>query len=447
MFETSNPRQPFLVLNQIKLFPEDIEILIKLYQPLIGATAISLYQTLIEDFDSYDTISNAKAIGFLQQQIDCGLRDLFLALHKLEAVGLVKTYLKSTMVSQTILFRVLKVPQSREFFSTPLLSSLLREKIGPTNFQSLSHYFAVQNKSREKEIKDAQEVSASFFDVFRLSKSEAISPSQEVQEAAVENQIQDIPKAEVNDTDTVDWKFIEDQFETYQISVEEIKINQTAIRFLMQTYGLTEQEFVEEALPTLHGSYKLNMKAIEEMIADNYRLDHTRKNVIKQINKNKENAAPQKNNKNQKIIDVATNLSPAQFLYKMKEAKGGFTTASENKILSNLHIKGLPTDVINIIIYTCLEYYGNANVSYKLADNLANDWLQHNVATAAQALEYIEKRGINNRSQNKKRSFNKKHIEKGTDWSKKKAKQPDENFDPDELKKFFKNFEDENGMN
>lgn len=94
MFETSNPRQPFLVLNQIKLFPEDIEILIKLYQPLIGATAISLYQTLIENFDSYDTISSAKAIGLLQQQIDCGLRDLFLALHKLEAVGLVKTYLK-----------------------------------------------------------------------------------------------------------------------------------------------------------------------------------------------------------------------------------------------------------------------------------------------------------------------------------------------------------------
>ena len=447
MFETSNPRQPFLVLNQIKLFPEDIEILIKLYQPLIGATAISLYQTLIENFDSYDTISSAKAIGLLQQQIDCGLRELFLALHKLEAVGLVKTYLKPTMVGKTILFRLLKVPQPREFFSTPLLSSLLREKIGTTNFQNLSHYFANQNKSREKEIKDAREVSASFFDVFRLSQKEAINPSQEVQEAAIENQTQDIPKAEINDTDIIDWKFIEDQFETYQIPVDEVKLNKAAIRSLIQTYGLTEQEFVEEALPTLHGSYELNMKKIENMIADNYRLDHTRQNIIKQIDKNKEKTVSHKNNKNQKLIDTATNMPPAQFLYKMKEAKGGFTTASENQILSNLRIKGLPTDVINIITYTCLEYYGNANVNYKLANNLANDWLQHNIATAAQALEYIEKRGINQRKQNKGNNYNKKHIEKGTDWSKKKAKKPDKNFNPEELKKFFKDFEDKNGMN
>lgn len=446
MFETSNPRQPFLVLNQIKLFPEDIEILIKLYQPLIGATAISLYQTLIENFDSYDTISSAKAIGLLQQQIDCGLRDLFLALHKLEAVGLVKTYLKKTMVGQTILFRLLKVPQSKEFFSTPLLSSLLREKIGSTNFQSLSHYFAQQNRSREKEIKDAQEVSASFFDVFRLSQKEAISPSQEVQEAAMENQVQDIPKAEINDTDTTDWKFIEDQFETYQIPVEEIKLKKAAIRSLIQTYGLTEQEFVEESLPTLRGSYKLDMKAIEEMIADNYCLNHTRQNIAKQIKKNKENVAVSKNSKNQKLIDAATQLSPAQFLYKMKEAKGGFTTASENTILSNLHMKGLPIDVINMITYTCLEYYDNANVNYKLANNLANDWLQHQIATASQALDYIQQRGID-KTNNKKTYTRKKHVEKGTDWSKKKAKKPDKNFNPEELKKFFEDFEDKNGMN
>lgn len=451
MFNTSNPKYPFLVVNKIELFPEDIEILIKLYQPLIGATSISLYQTLIEDFEPYAMVSDAQAIGLLQQQIDCSLLDLFKSLHKLEAVGLVKTYLSETVVGKTILFRLLKVPKAQEFFATPLLASLLREKIGGTNFQSLSHYFAKKSREQEKEIKDAQEVSASFFEVFRLSQQEAISPSAEVQKAAEENQVKNIPQAEINDTDNTDWNFIEEQFEVYQIPREEIQLKKARIRAIMQSYGLTEKEFVDESLPTLHGSYQLNMKEIERIIAENYRAEHSRKNVEKEIAKNKAKSTKNlpKTSKDQKLLEAAKKMSSAQFLYKMKEQKGGFSTASENQILTKLHVQhGLPVELVNMIAYVCLTYYDNANVTLSLANNLANDWLQHNISTAEQALQYVQNR-FNNKSSNNKthRGYNKKHVEKGTDWSKKKAKKPSKEFNPQKMKDFFKDFEDKHGMN
>lgn len=451
MFDTSNPKHPFLVVNKIELFPEDTQILIKLYQPLIGATSISLYQTLIEDFDPYAMISDAQAIGLLQQQIDCSLLQLFDSLHKLEAVGLVKTYLSDTVVGKTILFRLLKVPQAQEFFATPLLSSLLREKIGVTNFQNISHYFAKKSRDKEKEIKDAQEVSASFFEVFRLSSKEAISPSNDVQEAAKENQVQDIPQAKINDTDNTDWDFIEDQFEVYQIPRKEIQLKKQRIRAIMQSYGLTEKEFVDESLPTLHGSYQLDMKEIERIIAENYRIDHSRKNVEKEIAKNKAKLTDSlpKTSKEQKLLEAAKKMSSAQFLYKMKEQKGGFSTAMENQILTNLHVQhGLPVEMVNIITYVCLTYYDNANVTLSLANNLANDWLQHHISTAEQALQYVQNRYSGQSSNKKKvRPTYKKHVEKGTDWSKKKAKKPSKEFNPQEMKNFFKDFEDKHGMN
>lgn len=450
MFSTSDPKRPFLVVNKIELFPEDLQVLIKLYQPLIGATAISLYQTLIEDFDAYAMISDAQAIGVLQQQIDCSLLKLFDSLHKLEAVGLVKTYLSDTVVGKTILFRLLKVPQAKEFFATPLLSSLLREKIGVANFQNISHYFAKKSRDKEKEIKDAQEVSASFFEVFRLSSKEAISPSDDVQEAAKENRVQDIPQAKINDTDNTDWDFIEEQFEVYQIPRDEIQLKKPQIRAIMQSYGLTEKEFVDESLPTLHGSYQLDMNEIERIIAENYRVSHSRENVQKEIAKNKTKSTKNlpKTSKDQKLLEAAKKMSSAQFLYKMKEQKGGFSTASENQILTKLHVQyGLPVELVNMITYVCLTYYDNANVTLSLANNLANDWLQHNVSTAEQALQYVQNRFNGQSSSNKGRKGYKKHVEKGTDWSKKKPKKVDKDFDSEEIKNFFKDFEDKHGMN
>ena len=50
----------------------------------------------------------------------------------------------------------------------------------------------------------------------------------------------------------------------------------------------------------------------------------------------------------------------------------------------------LPSDLINILIYACLTY--DSMVSSNLAYRIANDWLQHGVASSTQAMQYLEKR-------------------------------------------------------
>lgn len=438
MFETSDPKHLYYVANRVKLFPEDEKVLIKLYQPLVGAVAVALYQTLIQNYDPYGIISDSKGIYSLQEQLDCSLKQLFDSLHKLEAVGLVQTLLSNNVFNNVLVFKLLQVPAADKFFATPLLASLLKEKVGVSTFHDLSHAFAQEAKLREKPIKNAKDVSANFFDVFRLPGDEAITPSSDVVQAAQENKIHEVETAKVNDHDSIDWDFIKQEYNRYQIPASEIDLNKDQIRGLIQTYGLSEKEFVDESLPCLHGSYNLNMHDISNTLAENYKRANTRENVQKQLNEGQKKALAvikDMDDHDKKLLKAANESSPAEFLYKIKTQKGGITSANEKQIINNLHTQyGLPEDLINILTYTCLTY--DTVVSSNLAYKIANDWLQHGVATAVQALQYVKKR---RNSFGKKKSVRtyQKRVEKGTDWSKKKADR-DAGISTEQLKNLFK---------
>lgn len=438
MFETADPKHLYYVANRIRLFPEDEKVLIKLYQPLVGAVAVALYQTLIQNYDPYGIISDSKGIYSLQEQLDCSLKQLFNSLHKLEAVGLVQTFLSDNVFNNVLVFKLLQVPAADKFFATPLLASLLKEKVGVPTFHDLSHAFAQEAKLKEKPIKNAKDVSANFFDVFRLPGDEAITPSSDVVQAAQENKVHEVETAKVNDHDSIDWDFIKQEYSRYQIPTSEIDLNKEQIRGLIQTYGLSEKEFVDESLPCLHGSYSLNMRDISNTLAENYKRTNTRENVQAQLNEGRKKALAtikDMDDNDKKLLKAANESSPAEFLYKLKTQKGGITSANEKQIINNLHTQyGLPEDLINILTYTCLTY--DTVVSSNLAYKIANDWLQHGVATAVQALQYVKKRRNSFGKKRPVRTYQKR-VEKGTDWSKKRADR-DAGISTEQLKNLFK---------
>lgn len=438
MFETADPKHLYYVANRVRLFPEDEKVLIKLYQPLVGAVAVALYQTLIQNYDPYGIISDSKGIYSLQEQLDCSLKQLFNSLHKLEAVGLVQTFLSDNVFNNVLVFKLLQVPAADKFFATPLLASLLKEKVGVPTFHDLSHAFAQEAKLKEKPIKNAKDVSANFFDIFRLPGDEAITPSSDVVQAAQENKVHEVETAKVNDHDSIDWDFIKQEYSRYQIPASEIDLNKEQIRGLIQTYGLSEKEFVDESLPCLHGSYSLNMRDISNTLAENYKRTNTRENVQAQLNEGRKKALAaikDMDDNDKKLLKAANESSPAEFLYKLKTQKGGITSANEKQIINNLHTQyGLPEDLINILTYTCLTY--DTVVSSNLAYKIANDWLQHGVATAVQALQYVKKRRNSFGKKRPVRTYQKR-VEKGTDWSKKKA-DSDAGISTEQLKNLFK---------
>lgn len=445
MYESSNPKQRYQVLNHVQLNNNQQRVLVKLYQPLIGGVAVSLYQTLMEDFDSYQMVSDSPGLYNLQEQLDCSLKQVFDSLHKLEATGLIKTFVyKNVHLGEMLAFKLKEVPDASEFFATSLLASLLKEKIGGYRFSQLSREFSRLAKKSERKIAGLEDVSASFFDVFRLPAEEAITPSEEVQQAAEENAYVANDNAKVN-TKRIDWQFLIDSFTSQtNLPSEEISHQKDEIQSIMEVYGLTEQEFVNEALPTLHGSDHLELDKVRKSLTYNYKAEHRRKQVNEGVSESEienKNYVSDLNTQDQKLLTVAKEKAPSEFLNYVKKEKGGFATTREYQVINNLSWKvGFKPELINILIYTCLNY--QPVLTDSLAERIANDWLRNKVATPEAAVKYIRNYGQRKKKQtSKKANYSRmnKRVEKGTDWSKKKADTSNE-VPEEKLRQIFRNF-------
>ena len=89
------PADTYSVINKTVINDTDRKIVSMLYQPIIGFTAASLYFTLLDDLDKSSLMSEAQTHHHLMATMQLRLEDIMVAREKLEAVGLLKTYLKN----------------------------------------------------------------------------------------------------------------------------------------------------------------------------------------------------------------------------------------------------------------------------------------------------------------------------------------------------------------
>ena len=417
MFESADPKQPFYVANQVAVSEENIRVLTTLFEPLVGIQGVGLYITLTKEFDEVPFAKDYKTLYQLQDQTNLKLEDLFSTLHHLEATGLIKTFIGSNPVlGETLIFEVEKVPSAGEFFHTFLLSSLLLERVGNVTFNRLVEKFTPRTFIG---LKDAKEVTSGFFDVFHLSAESAIDAPMEVKEAAVE--VPKDNKSEIklgNEPVKIDWSFLVDLFASYHIDKEEVLKHQIEIKQIIDFYHLTEQEFVETSLITMSaGTDKLNMYAIQNAVNENFGLNRNKEMVRKQLQQKPKDADKTIKNlstEDAELIRAVDSKTPTDYLYELKEKKGGYVTANEKKVIYRLQDQmGLTPPLINLIVHTCFEY--DAVLTNNLADRIANDWLQKGITTPTEAIAYLKER----KNKRKRPSYRtqKKTVRNTTDWA------------------------------
>lgn len=88
------PADKYLVVNKTVLTEVDRKNVVSLYEPIIGSVAISLYLTLWRDLDRLEFVSIDYTHHHLMTLLKSNLDAIKLARETLEAVGLLKTYLK-----------------------------------------------------------------------------------------------------------------------------------------------------------------------------------------------------------------------------------------------------------------------------------------------------------------------------------------------------------------
>ena len=96
------PADTFVVVNKTTLSDKDRNLLILLYQPLVGSQSISLYYTLWSYLDKSEIISSEWTHHNILRDMMISNRELDDAKKKLEAIGLIKTYLKKGNINNYV---------------------------------------------------------------------------------------------------------------------------------------------------------------------------------------------------------------------------------------------------------------------------------------------------------------------------------------------------------
>lgn len=414
LFYSDDPKQPFYVINQLDLTAQQAQILTKLYQPLIGSQAAALYFTLVHEYSSLPLASDYRTLLQLETELDCGLKAIFEALHKLEAVGLCKSYVdQNVILGQVLKLQLLPVLSAADFFNEFLLRSLLLEKVGVVVYKRLQKQFADQLLPVEK----AKDVSAGFFDVFNLTP-------QQLADAPLEKKPSQSAGHVINDQNNyqIDWQYLQDRLQAYHISPATVNEHRRQIAAIMAFYRYSADDFVELILPTLvPGKDELNMSLIEQaanQAGPAKEASHLRQKLVKASRQPAAAVVQQLDDADDQLLQAVNQLPAAAFLEKIKQSKGGYVTAQERRVIFNLQNRsGLTPAMTNLVVETCLDY--DAILTQNRADRIANDWLQHGITTTAAAIVYSKK--FKQAGKRRYRPQTNKRVEQGTDWQKKQA--------------------------
>ena len=370
----------------------DKDVLVELYQPIIGANATILYLTLLKqkrNEDEEETYSTQVLLNGMQSDPST----LLASRHFLEAVGLLRSYEKSSESGRYFVY-VLYAPKSpKDFFDDVLFKGLLIQSIGEKEAKKLAYAYKV-NLSIEEGFK---EVSASFVDVFHPDYDDP-SFRKEFSSDIVGH-----------DAGRVQIKFNYDLFFKYIAENSQIKISAISKKELKEIvrlatlFGLDEKqmaiiaidEYNPNELPHLNFD-RIKYRAEEEVkfkLAEakprNKRSEVRGETILEQKIEKMEQIAPSK------YLSLLLNNTPPSM--------------SDLNTLNKLSVGyKLGNGIINAIIDYVMEK-NNSILSYTFCDKVASILVSKNVETTLDAMNELKK--LSSRSKAKKVEENKLNKE------------------------------------
>lgn len=373
------PADTFVVVNRTILNEHDRKIISMLYQPIIGSIATSLYYTLWADLDKTELLSNEYTHHHLMTSLRLKLDVIVTARKKLEAVGLLKTYIKTGDVNSYV-YELFSPISASEFFNHPILNIVLYNNIGKKEYEVLLSYFKVPKLN----LSSYEEITTNFDKVFESLPG-----------TSYDNLNKDL---RVNKTGQIKLDMAFD-FDLLISSVPSGVITN-------KTFSKEVKELINN-LSFIYNMDALEMKSsIISSIKENGLIDKTllRKNVKNYYKYENENKLPSLVYKNQpeylknqvggddkraKMVYVFENTSPYKFL-KGKSNGAKPSLRDLNLLESLLNDFNLNPGVVNVLVDYVLKI-NNKKLTRAFVETIASQWKRLNIETVDEAMKAAEK--------------------------------------------------------
>jgi len=398
-FEEITPQDPYIVELPHIIDMTTVSNLIHLYQPIIGTEAISLYLTFTYQVSQLRGLSEQSLHRQLMSQLNLSLPAIIKARKLLEAVGLLKTtrYANREKDEHLFYYKISMPLDSFQFFQSDILSVLLLNRIGKSNFQSLQKKLSPSFEWNQQQLYyEETNMTKSFDEVFDsiLASELKITPGSELEEW-----IKPFQKIEKNSL-KIKHKYLDMDYIKGMVSnlyqLDKI-LDQKTINLLQELaflYQLSEMDIInilkDNALYEHNG--KIGEKELRTKMREKYQLEQKDVVLLEKDNKKsapKENTTPKTDDKSKRHQWMLENFTPIDL---MKQYQGGskIPDADLSLIEALLYDYQLNAGVVNVLI----EYVMLSN-DYKLPKNLtekiAGHWKRSKIETVIDALNLAKK--------------------------------------------------------
>ena len=389
------PADTYIVKNATILTNENRNILIKLYQPVIGSIAVNLYFTLWSDLDALEIIGREYTHHNLMANTRLTLSDILEAREKLEAIGLIKTYVKKGSINNYI-YELYSPLTPYEFINNPILMTTLKNNISTNEFNQIIKFFSIPKIN----LKGYEEITTSFSDTFAVSDLTEIDTKD----------IRNVKSIDTVSSKKIDLNMVFSNIPDEYLNVKSLtKETKSLIYKLSFIYNLNEEEISELIRNSVNEKRMIDKKILRQNCKNYYSFEHKGEVPTLIYKKQPEYLRKQatSTSKKNKIIYAFETNSPYDFL--TGRNKGIKPSKGDIDILETLLVDyELNPGVVNVLIDYVLKINNN-----KLTKNfilkIADQWKRSNIQTVEEAMKICK-------SENKTKRTVKKVKEIEPNW-------------------------------
>ena len=372
------PADTFIVVNKTVLHNSDRKILNLLYQPLVGNTTISLYFTLWSYLDGYELTSSEWAHSHILNNMMISVNEFDDARVKLEALSLLKTYVKRGTVNSYV-YELYSPLSASAFINNPLLNTALYNNIGKVEYEKLVSYFSLPKLN----LREYEDITSKFSDVFMYGSSPINS-----------NIIHDLKKSRYGNLEIltdIDINVIlslipEDILNSKSITKEVKEL----IYKVAYIYNYDNDNMVELIRNSINENHRIDKKLLLDNANKYYSFENMGK-LPSLIYKNQPEYLRKniKDNTNRsKMIYMFETTSPYDFI--RSKYKVGNPSRNDLNIIAYLLIElNLKPGVVNVLVDYVLKINNN-KLTKSYIDTIASQWSKSNIETVEDAMKFAE---------------------------------------------------------
>ena len=395
------PADTYVVVNKTILHNEDRKIITSLYLPIIGTDAVMLYFTLWADLDNSEIISSEFSHQKLVSSLRITINELQTSFDKLEAIGLIKAFIKEGNVNNYI-YEIFSPVSASEFLSHPILNIVLYSNVGKREYDNLVKAFKIPrlNTSNYKDI------TKSFNDVFESTSMTSYDLSLE--------DIRKYNKLKLNINSNFDFNFLIssmpknlDTSKMFSKDIKELIIN---LSFIYDIDAIKMANIVKVSLndngtinreslrKNSRNFYQFNNGGLLPTIIDNNQPEYLRKPIGD-------------TSRRAKMIYTFETISPRELL--INKNNGNEPTRRDLKLIEDLLVDyKLKPGVVNVLLDYAINV-NNKKLTRGFVETIAGEWQRKGIETVEDAMNNCEK--VHKKSS--KRNYKEDNVNMKTpDW-------------------------------